>query len=191
MVIGLQIARARGLYRRRELVLPRAATRRPRRDDRCHHDDRAAADRATVAGLARQSVGPTAPLLLELGGRYLCDQRVYPAGAGPHISAWEWAFDDNPGVLTEKLAKRLSDAEREESTFRWKGPDGAVQAVVTVEDASTKSRLDCKDISASTRSLIVAWAPLARCGSRARSRHDVELSIEAPRPAAGRVRRAP
>jgi hypothetical protein len=59
-------------------------------------------------------MGPTAPLLLELGGRYLCDQRVYPAGAGPHISAWEWAFDDDPGVLTEKLAKRLSDAEREE-----------------------------------------------------------------------------
>ena len=78
-------------------------------------------------------MGPSAPLLVALGGQYLCDQRIYSPPPGPHISAWEWAFDDDPEMITEKLAQRLSGVEREGSTFRWKGADGAVQAVVTLK----------------------------------------------------------
>jgi hypothetical protein len=100
-------------------------------------------------------IGPSAPLLVALGGHYLCDQRIYSRPPGPHISAWEWAFDDDPGVLTEKLAQRLPGVERETSTFRWKGPNGAVEAVVSVEDGA-KSRLDCSKVPSSTRSRVVA-----------------------------------
>jgi hypothetical protein len=113
---------------------------------------------APTSPASREDVmGPTARLLVELGGRYLCDQRVYPHPPAPHLTVWEWAFNDEPGALAEKLAKRLTDTEREERTFRWKGADGSVEAVVSVEDASTeKSRLDCKNIPASTRSFVVA-----------------------------------
>jgi hypothetical protein len=58
-------------------------------------------------------------------------------------------------VLTEKLATRLPGVEREGSTFRWKGPDGAVEAFVDVEDGA-KSRLDCSKVPSSTRSRVVA-----------------------------------
>lgn len=100
-------------------------------------------------------VGPTAPLLVGLGGTYLCDQRVYAEAANLHISAWEWAFDDDPQALTEKLTKLLTGAERDGSIFRWKGVDGRVAAVVAVEEGST-SPLQCSNGAASTKSRVVA-----------------------------------
>ncbi len=93
-------------------------------------------------------------MLKKLGGQYLCDQRIYPP-SGPHLSAWEWAFDREPSDLADALAKELTGAARSERTFRYADGSGKVIAVVDVRARSEGSTLACKDIPASAKALVV------------------------------------
>lgn len=97
----------------------------------------------------------SATVLRDLGGTYLCDQRIYPAGRGPHISAWEWAFKLSPDELAKKLAAKLPGAEREGMTFRYSSA-GEVKAVIDVRAASQGSMLKCANVPPNTKSFVVA-----------------------------------
>lgn len=127
------------------MVAPRSSTPEP------PSGTRAATD------LTRQSMqGAAAPLFRRMGGTYLCDQRIYARG-GPHISAWEWAFAEDPKTLLHKLTMALVGSERDGDTFRFVSAEGQVTEVVTVGDARTDgSRLRCPSIPKGTRSLVVA-----------------------------------
>jgi hypothetical protein len=91
-----------------------------------------------------------AAAMKELGGAYLCDQRVMPSGGGAHISAWEWAFPVPPAGLAEKLGARLKGSTRTDSTIRI-----GENVVIEVEEFSGKSRLGCLGIPVTTKSLVV------------------------------------
>lgn len=100
-------------------------------------------------------VGASAALLVELGGTYRCDQRVYPAPPAPHLTAWEWAFAAAPDALAEQLATRLVGAQREGRTFRFLDAKGQPEVVVDVL-APERSMLGCGDMPAGTGSLVIA-----------------------------------
>jgi hypothetical protein len=92
-----------------------------------------------------------ASLLKELGGTYLCDQRVYPSGGGAHISAWEWSFPVSPASLAETLGGKVKGASRAGLTIRL-----GENVVVDIKDgASGKSTLGCLGIPVTTKSLVV------------------------------------
>lgn len=97
-----------------------------------------------------------ATVLTELGGTYLCDQRIYPAGGGRHISAWEWAFKVSPNELAKKLEEKLPGAARDGLTFRYSNAQGAVEAVIDVRAVSAGSMLNCPKVPAGTKSFVVA-----------------------------------
>ncbi len=112
---------------------------------------------ATPEAIAAAKAGiveSDAALLRKLGGTYLCDQRIYPHPPAAHISAWEWAFPEEPEALAAKLAAELAGAEREASTFRY-AEGGRVQISVTVH-AESPSKLGCTAIPPGTKSLVVA-----------------------------------
>lgn len=115
----------------------------------------ASAGPAEVASAKAGVVETEAATLKRLGGKYLCDQRIYPQGGGGHISAWEWAFEVAPDELAGQLARELPGSEREERMFRFKGESGQVDVVVSVEGAD-KSKLGCQTIPSGTKSLVVA-----------------------------------
>jgi hypothetical protein len=101
--------------------------------------------------------GREAPLLKELGGTYLCDERIYPAPPSPHLSAWGWAFTDEPEALAAKLAPRLVGAERDGMTFRFLGAGADVRTVLEVRPAPPGAKvLRCDAPPPGTRSLVVA-----------------------------------
>jgi hypothetical protein len=96
-----------------------------------------------------------APTLLALRGTFLCDQRVYPRPPAPHLSAWEWAFPQEPAALADELGKRLPGAQREERVFRYLEGE-AVQVAVSVHPLG-KSQLGCsKAPPPGTKSLVIA-----------------------------------
>ncbi|MBL8739820.1 MAG: hypothetical protein JNK04_01965, partial [Myxococcales bacterium] len=71
----------------------------------------ASAGPAEVASAKAGVVETEAATLKRLGGKYLCDQRIYPQGGGGHISAWEWAFEVAPDELAGQLARELPGSE--------------------------------------------------------------------------------
>ncbi len=115
----------------------------------------ASANPAQVASARAGVTESDAATLVALGGTYLCDQRVYPQPPAPHLSAWEWAFSDEPAVLAYKLGKQLPGSKREGMTFRYLEGD-KVQVVVSVHPVG-KSQLRCaKEPPAGSKSLVVA-----------------------------------
>jgi hypothetical protein len=111
---------------------------------------------ATPAGSA-SVMASDAPTLRALGGTFLCEQRVYPPPPSPHLTAWGWAFAEDPDSLASKLEGRLAGATREGRTFRFLGADGKPQAVVDVREAKAGERvLDCDAPPPGTRSYVVA-----------------------------------
>lgn len=109
----------------------------------------------TPAG-ADDLAGSEAPLLRMLGGKYLCEQRIYlpPGGEVVHLSAWEWSFEIAPDALAARIAATVAGAEREGNTFRWKKADGSIATVVDVR-ALDEPPPSCAPLPAGTQGRVV------------------------------------